>query len=120
MFDITKHQWSSVSLISCEVLDDGDIEVEQADDAFWLSKQDAIAIAKHFKIIPEDMEKPVNVLGESPVETFFKASDRLRESINQFDSGETVTTNFDGEKCVATEGHLKEVKCTNITWIEEE
>lgn len=54
-FDITKHNWNGVDFEGVD--SDGDISLSQSYyvDSFYISKRDAIALAKHFNLTAEDL-----------------------------------------------------------------
>ena len=58
-FDITKHEWSEYNQLSSET--DSECVVIDVDNCpygwagFSMYKDDAIALAKHFKLTPEDL-----------------------------------------------------------------
>jgi len=57
-FDITKHEWSDDPITYLDN-DASGVELEAASSAwfvnFYLDKSDAIALARHFKLKPEDL-----------------------------------------------------------------
>jgi len=53
-FDITKHEWYDSE--PCEIEEDGSLSLYPTeDDILRLFREDAIALAKHFKLTPEDL-----------------------------------------------------------------
>jgi len=57
-FDITQHEWSDTPIKYLDN-DASGVELEATESAwfvnFYLDKSDAIALAKHFKLTPEDL-----------------------------------------------------------------
>ena len=57
-FDITQHEWSDVDITGALPLDNYlilDAYLSGEDEQVHLEKSDAIAIARHFKLKPEDL-----------------------------------------------------------------
>ena len=55
-FDITKHEWSDVYFDHIDGEGDINLRDSYCDDTFYISKCDAIAIAKHFGLTAEDLK----------------------------------------------------------------
>lgn len=59
-FDITEHEWSDEGTVSLDDSDDGVLEMlcdgPDCYNEFELNRNDAIAIAKHFKLTKSDLK----------------------------------------------------------------